>query len=104
MPTIQDLFKSQNSTLYGKSSKILIETRGIINPPRVAALLTSSPDALSDLIGNQIGGALGGSANRPTDTIFAKPTGFFTKPISCNALSRLMHNACKYLLITDVSS
>jgi hypothetical protein len=82
MATIQDLFKSQNSTLYGKSGKILIETRGIINPPRAAALLTSSPDALSDLIGNQIGGALGGSANRPSDTIFRKPTGFFTKPIS----------------------
>jgi hypothetical protein len=82
MPTIQDLFKNQNTTLYGKSNKVLIETRGIINPPRLAALLTSSPDALSDLIGNQIGGALGGSANRPTDTIFRKPKGFFTKPIN----------------------
>jgi len=82
MPTINDLFKSQVKEIYGKSEKLRIDTRGIINAPRAAALLTSSPDALSDLIGNQIGGALGGSANRPTDTIFRKPTGFFTKPIS----------------------
>lgn len=82
MPTINDLFKSQVKEIYGKSEKLRIDTQGIINAPRGAALLTSSPDALSDLIGNQIGGALGGSANRPTDTIFRKPTGFFTKPIS----------------------
>ena len=82
MPTINDLFKSQVKEIYGKSEKLRIDTRGIINAPRGAALLTSSPDALSDLIGNQLGGALGGSANRPTDTIFRRPTGFFTKPIS----------------------
>jgi len=82
MPTISDLFKSRVNEIYGKSEKIRIDTRGIINAPRGAALLGSSPDALSSLIGNQIGGALGGSANRPTDTIFRKPTGFFTKPIS----------------------
>ena len=82
MPTINDLFKSQVKEIYGKSEKLRIDTRGIINAPRAAALLGSSPDALSSLIGNQIGGALGGSANRPTDTIFRKPTGFFTKPIS----------------------
>jgi hypothetical protein len=82
MPTINDLFKNQVKEIYGKSEKLRIDTRGIINAPRGAALLTSSPDALSDLIGNQIGGALGGSANRPTDTIFRRPTGFFTKPIS----------------------
>jgi hypothetical protein len=82
MPTINDLFKSQVEEIYGKSEKLRIDTQGIINAPRGAALLGSSPDALSSLIGNQIGGALGGSANRPTDTIFRKPTGFFTKPIS----------------------
>jgi hypothetical protein len=82
MATISDLFKSRVNEIYGKSEKIRIDTRGIINAPRGAALLGSSPDALSSLIGNQIGGALGGSANRPTDTIFRKPTGFFTKPIS----------------------
>lgn len=82
MATISDLFKSRVNEIYGKSEKIRIDTRGIINAPRGAALLTSSPDALSSLIGNQIGGALGGSADRPTDTIFPKATGFFTKPIS----------------------
>jgi len=82
MPTISDLFKSQVKEIYGKSEKIRIDSRGIINAPRGAALLGSSPDALSSLIGNQLGGALGGSANRPTDTIFKQPKGFFTKPIS----------------------
>jgi hypothetical protein len=81
MPTVQDLFKSKKNDLYGKSSNILIETRGIVNVPRAAALLTSSPNTLADLIGNQIGGALGGNANRPTDTIFKKD-GAFNKPVS----------------------
>jgi hypothetical protein len=36
---------------------------------------------LGDLIGNQIGGALGGSANRPSDTIF-RGNSFLSKPIS----------------------
>ena len=57
MPTINDLFKSQVKEIYGKSEKLRIDTRGIINAPRAAALLGSSPDALSSLIGNQIGGA-----------------------------------------------
>lgn len=96
MATISDLFKSRVNEIYGKSEKIRINTRGIINAPRGAALLTSSPDALSDLIGNQIGGALGGSANRPTDTIFRKPTGFFTKPISLLAPTQaLLKDAVK---------
>jgi hypothetical protein len=81
MPTILELFKSRKKEIYNKD-EIRIESRGFINPPRGAALLTSSPDALTDLIGNQIGGALGGSANRPTDTIFRKPKGFTQKPIS----------------------
>ena len=81
MPTVQDLFKSKKNDLYGKSSNILIESRGIVNVPRAAALLTSSPNTLADLIGNQIGGALGGNANRPTDTIF-KRDGAFNKPVS----------------------
>lgn len=81
MATIRELFKSQNKDLYGLSGKIYIESRGLINPPRGAALLTSSPDAIADLIGNQIGGALGGSANRPSDTIFANKNPF-SKPIT----------------------
>lgn len=81
MATLLDLFKSQKKELYGLSGTAIIESRGLINPPRGAALLTSSPDAVADLIGNQIGGALGGSANRPSDTIFKNNTPF-SKPIS----------------------
>jgi len=80
MPTIQDLFKSKQKEIYGNDN-IRIESRGLINPPRGAALLTSSPNAIADLIGNQIGGALGGSANRPSDTIFRDSLPF-RKPIS----------------------
>jgi hypothetical protein len=82
MATIKDLFKQQNKDLYGLKGKLFIESRGLINAPRAAALIVSSPDALSDLIGNQIGGALGGSANRPTDTIFKNNTAFLNPPIS----------------------
>jgi len=81
MATLLDLFKSQKKDLYGKSENIRIESRGLLNPPRGAALLASSPNAIADLIGNQIGGALGGSANRPSDTIFKNNTPF-SKPIS----------------------
>jgi hypothetical protein len=81
MATISDLFKSQKDDLYGKSDNIRIESKGLINIPRAAALLTSSPNPLGDLIGNQIGGALGGSANRPSDTIF-KGNEWYKKPIS----------------------
>lgn len=81
MATLQDLFKNRKSELYGKSEKIRIDSLGLINPPRGAALLASSPNALADLVGGQVGGALGGSANRPTDTIF-KSDGFLSKPIS----------------------
>ena len=82
MATIKDLFKQQNKDLYGLKGKLFIESRGLINAPRAAALLTSSPNALADLIGNQIGGALGGSANRPTDTIFKNNSAFLNPPIS----------------------
>ncbi len=81
MATLLDLFKSQKKDLYGKVGSAIIESRGLLNPPRGAALLASSPDAIADLIGNQIGGALGGSANRPSDTIFKNNTPF-SKPIS----------------------
>jgi hypothetical protein len=81
MATILDLFKSQKKDIYGKSENIRIESRGLINPPRGAALLASSPNALADLIGGQIGGILGGSANRPSDTIFRNDS-FLAKPIS----------------------
>jgi hypothetical protein len=81
MATLQDLFKSKKTELYGKSEKIRIDTRGLINPPRAAALLASSPNTIADLIGNQVSGVLKGSANRPGDTIFKNNT-VFAKPIS----------------------
>ena len=92
MATVSDLFKQQNKEIYGLSGKAIIESRGLINPPRGAALLTSSPSALGDLIGNQIGGALGGSANRPSDTIF-KGKSFIDKPISLFKTQQQLKNA-----------
>jgi hypothetical protein len=80
MATLQDLFKNQKSDLYS-TDKIRIDSLGLINPPRGAALLASSPNALADLIGNQVSGLVGGSANRPSDTIF-KSDGVLSKPIS----------------------
>lgn len=92
MATIRDLFRKQNKDLYGLTGKAIIESRGIINPPRGAALLTSSPNALADLIGNQIGGALKGSANRPSDTIFRNNTPF-AKPITLGKTQRGIRDA-----------
>lgn len=90
MATIQDLFKEQKKDLYGLAGTVLIESRGIINAPRGAALLTSSPDALADLIGNQIGGAFGGNPNRVSDTIFRKPKGVTTKPVTLPAVTQAL--------------
>jgi hypothetical protein len=92
MATIKDLFKQQNKDLYGLSGKAIIESRGLINPPRGAALLTSSPNSLADLIGNQIGGLLKGSANRPSDTIF-KTNLPFAKPITLGKTQRGIKDA-----------
>jgi hypothetical protein len=92
MPTILDLFKEQKKDLYGKSENIRIESRGLINPPRGAALLASSPTKLGDLIGSQIAGAIGGSANRPSDTIF-KGKSFLSKPISLFKTPGALRNA-----------
>ena len=92
MPTILDLFKDQKKDLYGKSETIRIDSRGLINPPRGAALLLSSPTSLGDLIGNQIAGAVGGSANRPSDTIF-RGKGLLSKPISLFKTPGALRNA-----------
>jgi len=87
MAQIRDLFKSQQKELYGKLGEIRIETKGFVDVARSAALLASSPNKVADAIGNQIGGALGGIANRPSDTIFKsdKP---FAKPITLVALTQ----------------
>lgn len=86
MPTIRELFKKEvkglTRGLYGKS-KIYIESQGAINPPRLKALLLSSPNAIADLVGITVAAALGvpiGHANRPSDTIF-RSNFFLAKPI-----------------------
>jgi len=84
MATILDLFKSRQEELYGKVDNIRINSRGLINPPRGAALLASSPNAVADLIGGQVAGVIKGVANRPSDTIF-KSNMPFAKPISLGA-------------------
>jgi hypothetical protein len=94
MATLKDLFKQKETEVYGKTGKIFIESRGFINPPRGAALLASSPNALADLIGNQIGGAWGGNANRVSDTIFKNNTPF-SKPISLFKTQQGLKNAIK---------
>jgi len=85
MPTILDLFNSTKKELYN-DELIRIESRGLINPPRGAALLASSPNSFGDLIGGQLAGTIGGTANRPSDTIF-KGTAFFRKPITLTAFT-----------------
>jgi hypothetical protein len=80
MATIADLFKNQQNDLYD-GEKIRIESRGLVNPPRAAALLASSMNAIGDAIGGQLAGAIGGTANRPSDTIF-KGNSFIDKPVS----------------------
>jgi hypothetical protein len=91
MATIRDLFKSQQKEIYGREN-IRIESRGLINPPRGAALLASSPNAIADLIGGQIGGAIGGIANRPSDTIFRDSLPF-RKPISLGRTEQGLRNS-----------
>jgi hypothetical protein len=85
MPTISDLFKSQRKDLYNNES-IRIESRGIVNPPRAAALIASSPDAIGDVIGGQLAGIIGGVANRPSDTIY-KGKKFTDKPVSITGVT-----------------
>jgi hypothetical protein len=86
MATIIDLFKSQKKELYG-NEEIRIESRGFVNLPRAAALAASSPNVAADLIGGQIAGAIGGSANRPSDTIFKKGNPG-SKPITLTAATQ----------------
>jgi hypothetical protein len=94
MPTIADLFKDKENNLYG-NEKIRIESHGLLNPPRAAALVASSPNAIGDLIGGQIAGIIGGSANRPSDTIYGSDS-FTSKPVSIKGVTpTLLRNAVK---------
>jgi hypothetical protein len=80
--TLADLFKSRIDEVYNNlGSRTLIETHGLVNIPRKAALLVSSPTAIGALIGDNVGSTLKGSANRPTDTIYNNKT-FLSKPVS----------------------
>lgn len=90
--TIMDLFKEQKDDIYGLSSTVLIESRGIINPPRQAALLLASPNAIADLIGSAGSQLIGGNANRPSDTIF-KNNRILSKPISVVPTVSQLRNA-----------
>lgn len=83
MPTILELFDSGKKELYDNEI-IRIDSRGLVNPPRAAALLASSPNTLADLVGGQAAGIIGGSANRPSDTIF-KGNSPLSKPITITA-------------------
>lgn len=90
MATILDLFKSRKTEIYGGvGGQTFIESQGAINIPRKAALLASSPNAVGALIGNEIGGLVKGSSDRPSDLVF-KDKKFFSKPviISPRAISR----------------
>ncbi len=92
MPVITELFKNQQNDLYD-NEKIRIESRGLVNPPRAAALLASSPNAIGDLIGGQLAGTIGGIANRPSDTIYGSDS-FLSKPVSIRgATTGLLQNA-----------
>lgn len=94
MATLLDLFKDRKSQLYANdtarvdvsvggasASEIFIESRGIINIPRKAAQLATGPNTLGGLIGNVVGAALKGSANRPSDTLFGSNKGI-ARPLS----------------------
>jgi hypothetical protein len=88
MATILDLFNSQKKELYNNEI-IRIDSRGLINPPRVAALAASSPNVIADLIGGQVAGIIGGSASRPSDTIFKKGNPQ-AKPITITAATQAL--------------
>jgi hypothetical protein len=79
--TVKTLSKSEIET-YGIIGTALIESRGLINIPRAAMLVASSPDTIADLIGSGVAGALfNAAADRPSDTIF-KGKEWWRKPVS----------------------
>jgi len=86
MATLLDLFKEKKQELYGRVGTIYIDSRGIINPPRGAALLASSPDGLADVAGAQVAGLIKGLATRPSDTIYRNKIPL-AKPVSITAVT-----------------
>lgn len=78
---VKTLSKNEFQT-YGIIGTALIESRGLINIPRAAMLVVSSPNTIADLIGSGVAGALfNAAADRPTDTIF-KGKEWYRKPVS----------------------
>ena len=83
------LFYKQLPTLYG-SDLIRISTKGSVDPARTIAVNSSrykSNEVSGGGFGRFVGNLLGGSANRPSDTIFPsldgkKPTLPTTRPVS----------------------
>ncbi|CAB4143124.1 hypothetical protein UFOVP449_121 [uncultured Caudovirales phage] len=90
--TIMELFKERQPDIYGVSATVLIESRGIINPPRQAALALASPNTVADLVGSTGAQLIGGNANRPSDTIFKDNTPL-SKPISIVPTVAQLRNA-----------
>ena len=94
MPTIAELFKSKSKEIYnsaGKGGNIYIESKGFINVHRGAALLASSPSAIGDLIGGAaVAATIGGTADRPSDTIF-RGNAFFNKPVTLPAVTQALY-------------
>lgn len=79
MPSIKDLFNSKSKDIYKKSG-IFINSKGLINPPRLKALALASPNPIAEL-GSLIAGyalekTIGpiGTAKRPSDIIFNNNT------------------------------
>lgn len=102
MASITDLFNQKKTEIYnefGKGNNIFIESRGTINTARAAAIVASSPNSVGDLIGGAIvAGTIGGTANRPSDTIFGG-TGVFSKPATLitggSNIKELLRNSVK---------
>jgi hypothetical protein len=107
MATVLDLFKANKSTLYSslpsqvptskngnpitpkiigsKNPEIIIESQGLLNPARTAAVLAAQPTPWGDIITNNVAGLLTGiTAKRPSDTIFFSRK--FGPPITVNPL------------------
>jgi hypothetical protein len=91
--TIMSLFKQKQGEIFDLQSKVLIETRGVVDAKRTAALALASPNTVAGLVGSTAAGLIGGNANRPSDTIFPSPK-VLAKPVSLTRPTQaLLQNA-----------
>lgn len=73
--------KETQKQIFDENSKLLIDSQGIINTRRLKALATTQPTAIGSMVGTTVGGLIGGgSAGRPSDTIFLNNS--FSPPVS----------------------